>query len=333
MGSEVFTIHIQILNLNASFDHTGICRRSIAEKTVVRVDEVIAFASGKGVGVARALHSLQFRDYRVSNIVGGMVGQIIEKELQREGLNCWNYHIEDNSRINYALVDEERDRTLMINERGPFISDPEKAGYLSELAAWLRPKQMLVISGSAMQGFTGEDMQKILEMAKEKDMFIAVDSSGPFLAGILGYPVDLLKINHHEFRDHYGKKYGYAFDDPEHFIAVVEAEGLRHVVITFGVRGAIAYRDGSILIGRPTRIFSSYAIGSGDSFLAGYLLGVVNTESLQECLLRGMACGMANTLSYGPGRVTVADVEASKKHIEIRPYERIPAYRARVMDK
>jgi 1-phosphofructokinase family hexose kinase len=331
--SEVFTIHIQILNLNASYDHTGICYKSIAGQTVVRVDEVVALASGKGVDVARTLHALGFTNYTVSNVVGGKIGRLIEEELQREGLNCWNYHIANESRVNYALVDAERDCTLMINEKGPLMSDAEKRQYLAELSDWLRPEQVLVIAGSATQGFTSEDLADIVAMGNEKGMLVAVDTSGPFLSGILDRPIDLLKINHHEFKQHYGRKYDYTFDEPSHFVSVIEAEGLSHAVITMGRRGALAYRDGQILAAESMRVVSNYAIGSGDAFLAGYLLGMINDESLEECLLRGMACGMANTLSYGPGRVTRYDVEESKQYVAIKPYERVQKEWARVVDK
>lgn len=311
-------MHIQILNLNASFDHTGICHRSIEGQSVVRVDEVVALVSGKGVDVARTLHALGYLNYEVSNIIGGITGQIIEWELAREGLHAWNFHIQSDSRINYALVDEERGRTLMINEKGPVISEAEKALYLKELGEWLKPGQILVIAGSAVQGFTAEDLREIALLAREKGMFVAVDSSGPFLAGLLRGPVDFLKINDQEFKDHYGPKYPYAFDRYEDFVSVFEAEELQHAVVTFGKRGALAYRNGEIVLGEPTRIFSDYAIGSGDSFLAGYLVGVVQKDPLAQCLLRGMACGMANTLSYGASRVTLDDVEESKKYIAIK---------------
>src|SRR6056297_2516490 len=106
---------VQILNLNPSFDHTGILKTNV-ESDVVRVDEVVALASGKGIDVARVLNILGYDDYVVANILGGGVGKLIEKGLKEEKINSWNYWIDKDSRINYALVKEAEEKTLMINE-------------------------------------------------------------------------------------------------------------------------------------------------------------------------------------------------------------------------
>ena len=83
---------IQILNLNPSFDHTGILKNPV-ESDVVRVDEVVPLASGKGIDVARVLNILGYEDYVVANILGGGVGKLIESGLKEENINSWNYWI------------------------------------------------------------------------------------------------------------------------------------------------------------------------------------------------------------------------------------------------
>jgi fructose-1-phosphate kinase PfkB-like protein len=116
---------IQILNLNPSFDHTGIVKHK-TNFNVVRVDEVVALSSGKGINVARVLHILGYQNYIVSNIIGGRIGKLIADGLKEEGMNVWNYLINNESRINYAYVDEFRGKVFMINEQGPVIAKMKK---------------------------------------------------------------------------------------------------------------------------------------------------------------------------------------------------------------
>lgn len=158
---------MQILNLNPSLDHTGIIKHK-EDGNIVRVDEVIELCSGKGINIARVLKTLGYENYEVSNIIGGPIGKIIKDSLRAEGISSWDFMIENNSRINYALVDEINNKTLMINEGGPLITKKEKQKYLEELYNWLKEGQIMVFAGSAIQGFDSKDIKEIIRKAKAK---------------------------------------------------------------------------------------------------------------------------------------------------------------------
>ncbi|MCF8001271.1 MAG: hypothetical protein K9K76_05410 [Halanaerobiales bacterium] len=291
---------VQILNLNPSFDHTGILKNPV-EGDVVRVDEVVALASGKGIDVARVLNTLGFDDYVVANILGGGVGKLIKTGLKEEEINSWNYWIDKDSRINYALVREAEERTLMINEDGPKISYSAKKEFLDRLFEWLEKGQIMVLAGSAVAGISSKDIVSILRKAREKEMYIIVDISKSYLKACIEEEFDLLKINNKEFASAYKEKYDYSFKNKEDFVKVMENEKLKKAIITFGKEGSLLYHKGKVLFGHNEKIFSHYAIGSGDSFLAGYVFGFVNDYSEIEALKLAMACGAANTRQYGAG--------------------------------
>ena len=291
---------VQILNLNPSFDHTGILKNPV-DDDVVRVDEVFALASGKGIDVARVLNTLGYHDYVVANILGGGVGKLIEKGLKDEEINSWNYWIDKDSRINYALVREAEEKTLMINEDGPEISPSAKKEFLDNLFEWLEKGQIMVLAGSAVAGISDKDIVSILQKAREKDMYIIVDISKSYLKACIEEEFDLLKINNEEFATAYKEKYDYSFKNKEDYVKVMENEKLKKAIITFGKEGSLLYHKGKVLFGHNEKIFSHYAIGSGDSFLAGYIYGFVNDYTEIEALKLAMACGAANTRQYGAG--------------------------------
>ncbi len=309
---------VQILNLNPSFDHTGILKTNV-ESDVVRVDEVVALASGKGIDVARVLNILGCDEYVVANILGGGVGKLIDKGLKNEGINSWNYWIDKDSRINYALVKEAEEKTLMINENGPEISPSAKERILDDIGDWLEEDQIMVLAGSAVLGISSEDIVNILQKAREKGMYIIVDISKSYLKACLKEEFDLLKINDKEFVSAYKDKYDYSFKNKEDFIKVLENEGFNKAIITFGKEGSLHYHNGKVIFGHNQKIFSHYSIGSGDSFLAGYLYGFVNDYSDIEALKLAMACGAANTRQYGAGLLKYKHVKEIKdNHLEIK---------------
>mgnify|MGYP006302976865 CR=1 FL=1 len=212
----------QILNLNTSFDRTGIIKHP-TDNNVVRADEVVALAGGKGIDIARVFKELGYNNYIVSNILGGSVGNLIEDKIKKENIKSWNFKIKKDSRINYAYVNETENTTLMINEKGPLISDKEKNEYLEKLKDWLEKEAILVISGSATTGFNENDIRSIIKIAESKDMYIVIDTSKEYLSGSLEGKIDLLKINKNEFAEQF-KNYGYKFNNYKDYICVIEKE-------------------------------------------------------------------------------------------------------------
>jgi fructose-1-phosphate kinase PfkB-like protein len=58
-------------------------------------------------------------------------------------------------------------------------------------------------------------------------------------------------------------------------------------------------------------------VGSGDSFLAGFVLNYIKNIDLENCFKCAIACGAANTLVPGPGIFFKKDVEKLLKKVEI----------------
>ena len=88
-----------------------------------------------------------------------------------------------------------------------------------------------------------------------------------------------------------------------------------------------SHRDGQ-LAAEPIK-WCPTVIGSEMLFWL-YLLGMINDESLEECLLEWLV-DWPTPLKTRP--VTRYDVEESKQYVAIKPYERVQKEWARVVDK
>lgn len=79
--------------------------------------------------------------------------------------------------------------------------------------------------------------------------------------------------------------------------------GTETVVISLGADGAVAIGD-HVMYAVPPRVSLVSAVGSGDSFLAGWAVAVLQGRSFEDQLRFAVACGAANCVAPGPGLIT-----------------------------
>lgn len=122
---------ILTVTLNAAIDRTmavpnfrqGNRHRSVESRTV---------AGGKGINVARALARLG-RPVLATGLAGGPTGQRLIEELGEEAILHDLTSIDEESRINLAVIDPTSGEQTEINERGPEVSPEEIDTFLDRL--------------------------------------------------------------------------------------------------------------------------------------------------------------------------------------------------------
>jgi 2-dehydro-3-deoxygluconokinase len=88
--------------------------------------------------------------------------------------------------------------------------------------------------------------------------------------------------------------------------------GARQVILKLGVRGVYAFDARGKVFCPPFKIETEVdPIGAGDGFDAGFLSGVIAGRPVEECLMRGSACGAMVCLTDGDweGLPTPAEIE------------------------
>jgi fructose-1-phosphate kinase PfkB-like protein len=79
--------------------------------------------------------------------------------------------------------------------------------------------------------------------------------------------------------------------------------------VSLGALGAVAADDSGAWWACPPPINLVSSVGCGDSLLAGMAAGLLRGLPLPEALRLGVACGSADALTIGGGRLAMADVE------------------------
>lgn len=297
---------ILCLNLNAAIDKTVVVS-SFEINKIHRPESVLSLAGGKGCNVARALKTLQLTPV-VSGWVGGLAGQFIEQALQQEGLQSDFVHTGCESRTCLSILDREHQTTTEIYEHGEPIP-PEKIDELLErIQTGIRRYEAITLSGSLPPGVPLDFYARVIEIAKQANVLTFLDTSSEALhLGLASGPF-LVKPNEAEAKSLLGLKSDEPLDSVQTALEI-SSKYKTGVVLSLGANGAVAASNNRAFKVKSPRVEAKSAVGCGDCMLAGLVFGVLQGLSFEETVIRGIAAGTANTLTFGAGRFRLEDFE------------------------
>lgn len=283
---------------------------------VCRVTEVRESAGGKGINVARVMGLLGHHT-RVCGPLGGDNGQRIAAFAQREGLDAtWTWLTTGESRTCDIIIDPHTPDTLVLNERGPQVSQEDWSVLAKHVEHEANTAAAFSVSGSLPVGVAPEWLVELITNILPTGIPIYIDTSGPALQAILQLPVAVLKINAQELGDVVGLSIA-TVHDAYHAARQVQAYGPHTVIVTLGKAGAVAVGPTEAWFAHTPSIRTISAVGSGDAFLAGVVVAFIDGLALIEGVKLGVACGAANTLVVGGGLLDMDDVRALKSHVTV----------------
>ena len=272
---------------------------------VYKASETHTSAAGKGINVARVAHTLG-GSVTALGFLGGAAGGYAAECLRREGIAHRIVPISGETRTSVIVSDPVNRRDTVLNEAGPHISPEELNDFRSLLRELLPTAKTVSYSGSLPPGVPSSFYAEAIELARELGVKTALDTSGIALVqGAAARPF-LLKPNWQEL---------VALGDESEGGWAGAAAALRGrfgcevAIVTDGERGAVlACADGLWECAAPTVEVVS-AVGSGDSFLAGFLWAWDDGRGPEEALRWATAAGAANARRYGSGFCTRAEIE------------------------
>ena len=272
---------------------------------VYKVSETHTSAGGKGVNVARVTHTLG-GPVTALCLLGGVAGDYAGKCLCQEGITHRMVPVNGETRTSVIVADRANRRDTVLNEAGPLINADELNALRGVLRELLPLVQTVSYSGSLPPGVPAGFYAEAIELARKLGVKAALDTSGDALVqGAAARPF-LLKPNRQELAalgDEGGDGWAGAA------VALRSRTGCELALVTDGARGAVlACADGLWECTPPTVDVVS-AIGSGDSFLAGFLWAWDDGQGPEAALRLGTAAGAANAQRYGSGFCTRAEIE------------------------
>ena len=264
-----------------------------------RATSELLLPGGKGLNVSTVLSNLGIHNTAIY-FSAGFVGDEITRRISRLGINTEEIKLEEGcSRINIKMRSVEGTE---INASGPVISDKEVERLIQKLEQ-IEEGDILVLAGSIPSSMPETIYCDIIRKVKERRVRVIVDASGKLLMNVLEYGPFLVKPNLQEL----GDLFGVEISTPDSAVAYAKKlidMGAQNVVVSMAGDGA-AYIDSEkkvIEMQAPKGTLVN-GVGAGDSLVAGFIAGFIETGDLVHAFKLGVCTGSASAFSeYFPSR-------------------------------
>lgn len=270
---------------------------------VNRITKEIIYPGGKGINVSIVLQNMGLPTTALG-FTAGYTGNEIIRLLKEQGVNSKFINVkEGNSRINLKMRSDEETE---INGQGPKITE-ENIKELYAMLDELQKGDILVLAGSIPDTLPQSMYMDIMKYLEGKEIDIVVDATRKLLMNVLPYKPFLIKPNNHEL----GEIFGVTLTDKDEIITYakkLQEQGARNVLISMAGDGAVLVAENGETYKAESPVGKLVnSVGAGDSMVAGFITGYLETGLYKEALRRGLCTGSAS--AFSEELATKAEVE------------------------
>lgn len=262
---------------------------------VNRSNNEFVYAGGKGINVSIVLNNLEVKS-KALGFIAGFTGDEIERRVRDFGCDTDFIKLKEGmSRINVKI---KADVESEINGGGPDISAEALEELYGKLDT-LTSGDILVLAGSIPKTMPTDVYERIMERLQEKGVKFIVDTTGESLLKVLKYNPFLIKPNHHEL----GELFGVKLNNKEEVIEYAKKlkdMGAQNVIISMAGDGAVLINsNGDVTASNVPKGVVKNSVGAGDSMVAGFIAGYLNSGKIEYGFKLGVATGSASAFSEG----------------------------------
>ncbi len=248
---------------------------------------------GKGVNVSIVLGNLGHQS-RALGFVAGFTGDELCRRCSEAGVDADFIRVaEGMTRINVKVKSAEETE---LNGMGPKIAEKDLEVLLGKLDA-LGDGDTLVISGSVPAALPHDLYERIMARLSGRGVCIVVDAERDLLTRVLPYRPFLVKPNNHELGDIFGVTLR-TRDEVVPFARRLQEMGAANVLVSMaGEGGVLVAETGEVFQSPAARGTVVNSVGAGDSSVAGFLAGLMETGSYEDAFRMALAAGSASAFS------------------------------------
>ena len=261
--------------------------------TINRTNYEQLLPGGKGINVSIVLGNLGHPS-RALGFSAGVTGVALEKLLADAGVDADLVHVKEGfTRINAKVKAVEETE---LNGQGPRLASEGVDALFSKLDV-LGQDDTLVISGSVPNTLPSDMYEQVMERLVGHGVRIVVDAERDLLTRVLPYRPFLVKPNNHELGDIFGVTLK-TRDEVVPYARRMQEMGAQNVLVSMaGEGGVLVAADGQVYQSPAAKGTVVNSVGAGDSCVAGFLAGLMETGSYQMAFRMGLAAGSASAFS------------------------------------
>lgn len=285
---------IYTVTFNPAIDYVVHVRQMHAGAVNRTWQEEVQFG-GKGINVSIVLQNLGVENVALG-FLAGFTGRAIEEGLTAAHIRTDFIHLADGlSRINVKIKSGEETE---INGLGPTIPQHAIEKLFAQLDR-LQTGDILVLAGSIPSTLPDDIYETIMARLQGKNIRVVVDATRDLLVNVLKYHPFLIKPNNVEL----GEIFGRTLQDDDEIAGCalqLQEKGARNVLISMAGDGALLLDETGKRhrMGVPAGQVKN-SVGAGDSMVAGFLAGYLESQDYAYALRLGTAAGSATAFSAG----------------------------------
>ncbi len=302
---------------NASIDKTYVVEGFGVDR-MHRPKEWRSTPGGKGINVLRVFRELGGTGV-ATGFVGGRVGDAIAEGLSAEGIRHDMIRVAGESRLCIKIMDPKSGTQTEVNEVGPEISPTEVEQLTGKIGELMGSAEYVVLCGNVPPGVPVSFYGDIIRLAKIRGIKAVLDASEEQLKDAIKAGPYIVKPNVAELSQ-LAERELMTLEEICSAAKSLKQYGVGIAAVTMGRSGAVVTDGVRAWQAVPPEIEFASAVGSGDSFIAGFLQVLASEGSLAEALALGTAAGAANATSYGAGfcsKSSIMDVVRGVSLVEI----------------
>ena len=304
---------ITTITFNPSIDRMyRVSSMNIGE--VQRVVSAKATAGGKGINVTKVCKILQ-EEPLAMGFLGGYNGEFIKEELRKLDIKNKFTKINQETRNCLNIITDDKVSTEFL-EKGPILEDGDLEKFENDIKEVMKSTKILVASGSYCQNIPLDYYEKIGNLCRENNVKFILDTSGEALKVALKSKPYLIKPNSDEIK----QLLNIDIESRDEVISagkkLIEM-GAENVCISLGKDGMIYLNAEEVYEAKVPKIEAVNTVGSGDSTIAGFSVGILRGYEIEELLKLSNACGISNALNIETGFVSLEEVEKYKDLVKV----------------
>jgi 1-phosphofructokinase family hexose kinase len=237
--------------------------------SVLRSEKVRLDWGGKGFNVSRSLQQFGI-DTTAIAWVGGGSGKMLADGLQSLGIQTDFVWVDEDTRTNTRIIEEDGDWYIKVNEPGPPITKDDIEQLYLKVEGYAKKGDFWVLSGSLPPDVPVDFYADLINLFNSRGARVYFDTSGtPLRYGCQAGPY-LVKPNPKEA----GSIVGFDIDDLEDakraalpFLRM----GIANLALSMGSMGLLLASQREMIYAKTPKINIKNESGSGDSLLAGLI--------------------------------------------------------------
>ena len=161
----------------------------------------------------------------------------------------------------------------------------------------IQNQDILILSGSIPKSLPDTLYQSIMELLSGKEIKIVVDAAGKLLSQTLSHSPFLVKPNKQELEELYQVTI-HNKEELMDYAKKIQLDGAQNVLVSLGGEGAVLLAEnGQIYSAKAPKGELVNGVGAGDSMVAGFLAGYIETGNYESAFQMSVAAGSASAFS------------------------------------